>query len=142
VAAVAAARDTIPKDSATLARTDSIARSRRLDSLAVVERAAREARRLAAQRGGRMPTRVDSTPPPKPSRPTPANEVLVILDAPIPSEARIMIEAADLVSLNGIVGTARRPYLTPKRDTAPTRPARDTTPRPAPDTTARPPAAR
>lgn len=142
VAAVAAARDTIPKDSATLARTDSIARSRRLDSLAAVERAAREARRLAAQRGGRMPTRVDSTPPPKPSRPTPANEVLVILDAPVPSEARIMIEAADIVSLNGIVGTARRPYLTPKRDTAPARPARDTTPRPSPDSTARPPAAR
>lgn len=137
-AAAAAARDTVPKDSATLARADSVARARRLDSLARADRAERDARRLAAQRGGRTPAPVDTTPRPQPSRPTPATELLILLDAALPDEARILIQAADVTSLNGIVGTARRQLLTPPKPKAP--PATvDTTRVAPPDSAAVPP---
>ncbi len=129
-AAAAAARDTVRPDSAALARADSVARLRRRDSLAAAERAERENRRLLALRGGRPLPRVDSTPPPKPSRPTPASELLIVLDAPVPPNTRIIVEARDIVSLNGIDGIARRALLTPRRDTTV---RRDTT---AADTTA------
>lgn len=121
VAAAVAARDTIKLDSTAQARADSVARARRLDSLGAVERAQREARRLLTLGGARAAARVDSTPPPKPSRPVPTNELLIIFDAPVPDNTRIVVEAAELTSLNQIVGTARRAFLVPKRDTAPTR---------------------
>jgi len=122
VAAVALARDTIKLDSTAQARADSVARVKRLDSLATVERAQREARRRALTLGGPRPaTRVDSTPPPKMSRPVPDRELLIVFDAPVPDNIRIVVEARDITSLNQIVGTARRPFLVPKRDTAPTR---------------------
>jgi len=65
--------------------------------------------------------RIDSTPPPKLSRPVPTTELLIIFDAPVPDNTRILVEAKDITSLNQILGTARRPYLVPKRDTAATR---------------------
>lgn len=123
IAADAAAKDTVPPDSASLARADSLARAARRDSLIAAERAQRENRRLLTLRGGRVEP-VDSTPPPKLNRPVPTSELLIVLDAPIPPEARIIVEARDITSLSGIVGTARRPILTPKRDTT----VRDTTP--------------
>ena len=138
----AARRDTTPPDSATLARQDSLARIRRRDSVAAAERAAREAererRRQLALRGGRPLPPVDSTPPPKPSRPTPGTELHVFFDEPIPPETRVLIEAEGIISLNGVVGTASRALLTPKADTA--RAPRDTTA--ARDTAARDTAAR
>lgn len=114
-AAAAAALDTVPKDSATIARADSVARARRLDSLARADRAERDARRLAAQRGGRVVAPVDTTPPPKPSRPTPATELLILLDAPVPDDSRILIRATDVKSISGITGTAQRQLLTPPK---------------------------
>lgn len=123
VAAAAAARDTVKPDSAALARADSIARTRRLDSIANAERLQREARRLLTLRGGRAAAPVDSTPPPRPSRPVPTTELLIVLDSAIPGATRVLVEAKDIVSLNSVTGTARRPLLTPVRDTAP---ARDT----------------
>lgn len=120
---IAAARDTTPPDSAALARADSVAREARRDSLIAAERAQRENRRLLTLRGGRVEP-VDSTPPPKMNRPAPTSELLIILDAAVPSDARIIVEAKDITSLTGIVGTARRPLLTPKRDTTA---VRDTT---------------
>ncbi len=121
VAVAVAARDTIKLDSAAQARADSVARSRRLDSLAAVERAQRESRRLLTLGGTRAVARLDSTPPPKLSRPVPTTELLIIFDAPVPDNARLLVEAKDIVSLNQILGTARRPYLVPRRDTAATR---------------------
>jgi len=121
VAAAAAARDTIKLDSAAQARADSVARAKRLDSAATVERAQRQTRRALTLGGARTVARVDSTPPPKLSRPVPDNELLIIFDASVPDNIRIVVEAMDITSLNQIVGTARRPFLVPKRDTAPTR---------------------
>jgi len=123
---LAALRDTVPPDSAAIARRDSLAQVRRRDSIATAERNAREAQRQLALRGGRPVRPVDSTPPPKLSRPVPDTELILHFDEPLPDGTRILVEAADIISLNGIVGTASRPLLTP----------------PAPDTTGRGAAAR
>lgn len=116
---VAALRDTVPPDSAALARQDSIAQAKRRDSIAAVERTEREARRQLALRGGRPLPPVDTTPPPKLSRPVPGTELYIQFDAPLPYETRVLVEANGIISLNKIVGDASRPLLTP----------------PAPDTT-------
>lgn len=123
---VAAARDTVPPDSAALARQDSVARARRRDSIATVERNEREARRQLALRGGRPLPPVDSTPPPKMSRPVPGTELYIQFDTPLPYETRVIVEAQGIVSLNQIAGDAIRPLLTPA----------------APDTTETPPGGR
>jgi len=119
---IAALRDTVPPDSAALARLDSLAQVKRRDSIAAAERTAREERRQLALRGGRALPPVDSTPPPKLSRPVPDTELYIQLDAPLPYATRVLVEANGLVSLSQIAGDARRPLLTP----------------PPPDTTARP----
>ncbi len=129
-AAERAARDTIKPDSAALARADSVARARRRDSLAAAEIAQREARRLLTLRGGRPITPVDTTPPPKMSRPVPTSEMLVVLDAPLAPNTRYLLETRDLQSLSGVRGSATRTILTPKADPVPPRdstPPRDTT---------------
>ncbi len=130
--AAAAARDTIPKDSATLAREDSVAREQRRDSLARAERTQRESRRLLTLRGGAAAPRVDSTPPPKPNRPIPTTELLIVLDVGLPPDTRVMVEAKDITTLNGVLSTARRALRTPlpPKDTT----SQDTT---SQDTTAR-----
>ncbi len=110
---VAALRDTVPPDSAALARQDSVAQARRRDSIATVERNEREARRQLALRGGRPLPPVDSTPPPKLSRPVPGTELYILFDAPLPYETRVLLEVRGVVSLNQIAGDAFRPLLTP-----------------------------
>jgi hypothetical protein len=148
-----AARDSAAPDSAALARQDSVARAKRRDSLAAAERAEREAerqrRRQLQLRGGRPLPPVDTTPPPEPSRATPENEVIVVLDGPLPPDRRIVVDVRRILSLNGVEGNAQRALLTPKRDTSAraraardTATARDSTAPPdttaARDTTARP----
>lgn len=123
---IAALRDTAPPDSAALARQDSLAQVRRRDSIATAERQAREARRQLSLRGGRPLPPVDSTPPPKMSRPLPETELYLQFDVPLPYETRVLVEALGIVSLNQVAGEARRPLLTPA----------------APDSTAPNPAAR
>jgi len=119
---IARLRDTAPPDSVAIARRDSLAQQRRRDSISAAERAEREARRQLQLRGGRPLPPVDSTPPPKPSRPTPGNELYLQLDVALPFRTRVVVEAAGLLSLNQIVGDARRQLLTPPPpDTAPTR---------------------
>lgn len=118
VRAEAAARDTIPPDSAALAREDSLARVRRRDSLLTIERARQDARRQLRLTGG-PPPEVDSTPPPEMSREKPTTQLLIVFDSPVPSEARVVVEAKDMLTLTGVLSTARRPFLVPKRDTAP-----------------------
>jgi hypothetical protein len=125
---LAATRDTAPPDSAALARADSVSRIRRRDSIAAAERAQREERRLLALRGGRPVPKVDSTPPPKPSRTIPSTELLVLLDGPLPPNARIVVEVKGIATLSGVTGDVVRPYRTPDRDTTPRPPARAATP--------------
>jgi hypothetical protein len=127
---LAAVRDTARPDSAAQARADSLARRRRLDSLAGVERAQREQRRLLTLRGGRPLPPPDTTPPPRPAREIPGTELLVLFEAPLPENTRVLVEARGITSLNGVVGAPARPLLVPRRDTT----RRDTTRR---DTTRR-----
>lgn len=119
---LATRRDTALPDSVAIARRDSLAQVRRRDSVTAAERTAREERRQLALRGGRALPPVDSTPPPKLSRPVPDTELYLQLDAPLPYATRVLVEAKGLVSLSRVTGDARRPLLTP----------------PPPDTTARP----
>jgi hypothetical protein len=72
--------------------------------------------------------KVDSTPPPKPSRTIPSTELLVLLDGPLPPNARIVVEVKGIATLSGVTGDVVRPYRTPDRDTTPRPPARAATP--------------
>jgi hypothetical protein len=124
---LAAARDTVPPDSAAIARRDSLAQVRVRDSVAAAEREALEARRQLQLRGGRPLPPVDSTPPPKLSRPVPGTELFILFDAPLPYATRVLIEAGGIITLNGIASDAVRPLLTPA---APDSTARGGTARP------------
>lgn len=128
----AAVRDTARPDSAARARADSVTRVRRRDSLARAEIEAREQRRLLTLRGGRPLPPKDTTPPPRIARELPGTELLVLFEAPLPMNTRVIVEARGVTSLNGIVGNPSRAFLVPRRDTT----RRDTTRRnvPRPDT--------
>ncbi len=112
---------------AARARADSSARKRRLDSLALVERADREARRLAILRGNRpLPPR-DTTPLPKMRRPVVYTDIYVTLVEPLPPGRNFRIAAHNIRSLSGTSRSPARTLSTPKAEKR--------------DTTAAPPAA-
>jgi len=114
IARAAARLDSTP---ALRARRDSIARVRQADSVAAAsrtERAAREARRVAAARGGRPLGPIDTTPPPKMRRPAVFNEVFVMFDTTLPAQTQFRVLVKSIRSLSGTVRSPERTFSTPK----------------------------
>ena len=114
IARVAARQDSTP---ALRARSDSLARVRRADSVAAAdrtERAAREARRVAAARRGRVLAPIDTTPPPKMRRPLVFDEVFVYFDSLLPPQTQFRVEVKNVRSLSGTVKSPSRTFSTPK----------------------------
>ncbi len=138
LANVAARLDSTP---ALRARTDSLLRVRRADSVAAAARAARDAREARARtaaRGGRRTAPIDTLPPPKMRRPLLYKEIYVTLDTVLEPQKQFRLSVSDVRSLSGTVRSPARTFTTPrapkvdstKRDTT----KRDTTKR---DTTKR-----
>jgi hypothetical protein len=137
VARVASLRDSTPE---LRARTDSLARLRRVDSVAAVARSEREARTRAAARRGRPGAPIDTTPPPKLRRPLLYTEIYVTLDTVLEPQKQFRLSVSNLRSLSGTVRAPARTFTTPRapkpdstkdsttRDSASARP---TAPRPA-----------
>lgn len=94
------------------ARADTIARRRRADSLAAVDRAARDARRLAAQRGGRPVPPRDTTPPPKMRRVAVSSEVFITLVEPLKPGSSYRLQVNAVRSLSGTVKSPSRSFVT------------------------------
>lgn len=112
------ARANLDTTAAGRARADTIARRRVADSIANAERAAREARRLAAARGGRVAP-VDTTPPPKFQRPLVYSDLFVTLAEPLPANTRLRVTVNGATSLSGVVRAASRELTTPKAPAKP-----------------------
>ena len=109
-----AAKNKADTTTATRLRLDSLARSRRLDSAAVIDRLAREARRLVALRGGRpVPVR-DTTPPPKMKRPPVSADLYLTLEQPLKPGKAYRIQAGNIRSLSGTVKSPARQFTTPR----------------------------
>ncbi|MEQ1690924.1 MAG: Ig-like domain-containing protein [Gemmatimonas sp.] len=96
------------------ARADTLARARRADSLAAIDRAAREARRLAAQRGARPIPPRDTTPLPKMKRPAVSPELYLTLERPLQPGTAYRLQANSVRSLSGTVKSPAREFRTPK----------------------------
>ncbi|MDQ8173370.1 MAG: Ig-like domain-containing protein [Gemmatimonadota bacterium] len=129
LARIAALRDSTP---ALRARTDSLARVKQADSVAAVARAVqteREARRVAAQRSGRAPAPIDTTPPPKMRRPLVYSEIYVRLDSVLPPQTQFRLSVANIRSLSGTVKSPSRTFSTPRPPKADSTAARDSTAR-------------
>ncbi len=104
----------VDTSAAARARADSVARKRRLDSLVLVERADREARRLAILRGNKpLPPR-DTTPPPKMRRDPVYAELYVTLAEPLPAASIFRVQVQSIRSLSGTVRSPARTLTTPK----------------------------
>ena len=104
----------IPGDTSVAgrARADSAARKVRADSAVALERAAREARRVAALRGGRpLPPR-DTTPPPKMKRATVSADVFLTLDAALKPGKSYRLQVNSVRSLSGTVKSPARGFVT------------------------------
>lgn len=95
-------------------RRDSLATVRRQDSLAAAQRALLERQRAAARaRGGRI-LPIDTTPPPKMSRPRVYNEIFVTLEAPLAWQTQYSLQTAFVRSLSGTVKSPSRNFATPR----------------------------
>jgi len=95
-------------------RRDSLLTVRRQDSLAAAQRSALERQRAAARaRGGRI-VPVDTTPPPKMSRPRVYNEIFVTLAAPLPWQTQYRLQTIAVRSLSGTVKSPSRNFATPR----------------------------
>ena len=107
---------------AARARADTLARRRTADSIAAVERAAREARRLALVRGGR-PVEQDTTKPPKMKRPTVSPDVYITLAEALRPGTPYRLFVTNVRSLSGTVKSPERGFVTPrapeKKDSVP-----------------------
>ncbi len=106
-----------PRDTSALARAraDSAAVRRRADSVAAVDRAAREARRLAALRGGRPASTIDTTPAPKMKRPVVSAEIFLTLETPLEPGTPYSLRVGGVRSLSGTVKSPSRAFRTPNR---------------------------
>lgn len=140
VARVTGLRDSTP---ALRARTDSLARVKRIDSLAAEARTEREARARLAARRGRPGAPIDTTPPPKLRRPLLYKEIYVMLDSVLEPQKQYRLSVTNVRSLSGTVRSPARTFTTPrapKSDSTRDSTTRDSTaPRPA---SPRPPAPR
>ena len=114
VDSAARANQKVDSTPAMRAAADSAARKRRTDSLVALDRADREARRLAALRGGRIPPPRDTTPPPKMKRPLVYNEVYLTLALPLDAAKQFRVQANAIKSLSGTVRSPSRTLTTPK----------------------------
>lgn len=106
-----------PRDTSALARAraDSASARRRADSVAALERTAREARRLAALRGGRAATTVDTTPAPRMKRPAVFSEVFITLETRLEPATPYVLRVGGVRSLSGTSKSPSRAFVTPRR---------------------------
>jgi hypothetical protein len=119
-----AAADSAARASGDTARRDTTRRVRAVDSLAAI------AARRDTTRGRKPPA-----PPPVPSRPSPATEVVLVLGEPLRPNTFYRVSVRDQRSVSGTtVKSSERAFSTPKPQ-----PAADTTRRAPGDTTRRPP---
>ncbi|MBL0171802.1 MAG: Ig-like domain-containing protein [Gemmatimonadaceae bacterium] len=96
------------------ARADTLARQRRADSVAALDRAAREARRQVALRGGRpLPPR-DTTPPPKMKRAAVSAELYLTLEEALKPGTAYRLQVNSVRSLSGTVKSPARGFVTAK----------------------------
>lgn len=98
------------------ARADTLARRRAADSVAAVERAAREARRLALLRGDRPPVERDTTPPPRMKRPQVSPEIFLTLTEPLEAGKPYRLFVGNVRSLSGTVKSPERGFVTPRQE--------------------------
>lgn len=97
------------------ARADSIARQRVADSIAAVAREA-EQRRLEAQRRGIRLAPVDTTPPPRLSRPVPFAEIFLKPATTLEPGTTYILTAEGLQSISGTTSpTPARGFAVPRR---------------------------
>lgn len=130
------ARDSVRKDSvaraeqekrraAGLPAIDSAAIRRAADSAVAIRDSVERARRLAAQRLAQRPGQrtapgqrplppIDTTPPPKPSRPLPVTEVYITLGEPLLPGAGHRLVVAEVRGIVGRGRPAERAFSTPK----------------------------
>ncbi len=100
---------------AARARADSALARKRADSLALVDIAAREARRLAALRGNRPPPAVkDTTPPPKMQRPVVSADLYLTLSERLKPGTAYRLQVNTVRSLSGTVKSPSRQFATPR----------------------------
>lgn len=135
---------------AARAKRDSVAQTRRRDSVLAAQRLVQERQRQLAQaaraQGRRLPP-IDTTPPPKMSRQRVYNEIFVTLDSALPWQSQFRVQTTNVRSLSGTVKSPARNFATPRaprvdsanagRDTSTRTPAArggTATPRPRPDT--------
>jgi hypothetical protein len=103
------------------ARNDSLARIRRADSVAAVERQKREAERAAAReaarnRNGRgvRPAVRDTTPPPKMNRPLVYSEIFLGIDTALPPQKQFRVQVLGVRSLSETNKSPSRTFTTPR----------------------------
>nr|MCU0650150.1 carboxypeptidase-like regulatory domain-containing protein [Gemmatimonadaceae bacterium] len=124
------ARDSVRKDSvarveqekrraAGLPPIDSAAIRRAQDSVIARRDSIDRARRLAAARqparpGARPAPVIDTTPPPKPTRPIPATEIFITLDTTLEAGKGYRLLAGTLRGLSGRGRPAERAFATPR----------------------------
>jgi len=101
---------------AARAAADSSAARKRRDSLLTVERAERDARRLAALRGNRPPPARDTTPPPKMQRPAVYTELYVTFPEPLAPGSQFRVATNGIRSLSGTTRSPARTLSTPKAE--------------------------
>lgn len=104
-----------PGDTSKAARERAIAvaAQRKADSVAAVERAAREARRLAALSGVRQAPR-DTLPPPKMRRPLVSAELYLTLEEKLLPGTNYRLQVNGVRSLSGTQKSPSRAFQTPK----------------------------
>lgn len=101
-------------------RAEAIRAQRSADSVAAIERAAREARRVAARTGGRIPPR-DTLPPPKMRRPVVHSELYLTLETRLLAGTPYRLQVNSVQSLSGTVKSPSRQFVTARavrRDSA------------------------
>ncbi|MBI3568185.1 MAG: Ig-like domain-containing protein [Gemmatimonadetes bacterium] len=106
--------DTTKAGRAARARADSLAAKRKSDSTSAAQIAAIKAAKDTVKR----------EPPPKPSRPAPLSEYVLVFGAPLHTDEIVRLEVRGLVSLDGV---AQRPLERTVRGPKPPPPKKDST---------------
>lgn len=108
------------------ARADSLMRVKRADSVAAAEKARRDAQREAARARGGRAVPLDTTPPPKMSRPLIYNEMFITLESALAPGAQYRLQMSGIRSLSNVVKSPTRTFSTPKEKKDTTSAKKDT----------------
>jgi len=95
------------------AKADSLARVKRADSVAAVQRARRDAERTARARGQRPPV-FDTLPLPKLSRPPVFTEMYLTIEDTLPLGTQFRLQMNGITSLSNVIKSPSRTFSTPK----------------------------